>query len=58
VQLDYQDFFSTSDFRSGIGVGLRYRLPIGPIRVDYAVNPDPHDSESRSVLHFTVGMAF
>ena len=58
VQLDYEDFFSAEDFRSGVGIGLRYRLPIGPIRVDYAVNPDPRDSESRSVLHFTVGMAF
>jgi len=58
VQLEHADFFSTEDFRSGVGIGLRYRLPIGPIRVDYAVNPDPRDSESRAVLHFTVGMAF
>lgn len=58
VQLDHTDFFDDSGFREGLGVGLRYNLPIGPIRLDWGVNPDPRDSESRSVLHFTVGMAF
>jgi outer membrane protein insertion porin family len=26
---------------TAIGAGLRYNLPIGPLRVDYGVNPNP-----------------
>ncbi len=58
VQLQAADFFEASGFREGYGVGLRYVLPIGPIRLDYGINPDPHQGESSYVLHFTVGMAF
>ncbi len=58
VQLQAADFFEASGFREGYGVGLRYVLPIGPIRLDYGINPDPRQGESSYVLHFTVGMAF
>lgn len=50
------DFFR--DFRSGVGAGLQYLLPVGPARLDFAVNPNPRDGEDRWVLHFSVGMAF
>src|SRR6267378_2436876 len=30
-----------NDMRYAIGAGLRYKLPVGPIRLDYGVNPDP-----------------
>ncbi|MBV8901150.1 MAG: BamA/TamA family outer membrane protein, partial [Verrucomicrobia bacterium] len=26
---------------TAIGAGLRYNLPIGPLRVDYGINPNP-----------------
>ncbi|MEO6708986.1 MAG: BamA/TamA family outer membrane protein [Planctomycetota bacterium] len=58
VQLDHNDFFESTGFRDAIGIGLRYVLPIGPIRLDLGFNPDPDNGESPSVLHFTVGMAF
>ncbi|HUR28616.1 MAG TPA: BamA/TamA family outer membrane protein [Planctomycetota bacterium] len=58
VQLAHEDYFESTGFRDAIGVGLRYVLPIGPIRLDLGINPDPQSGESRSVLHFTVGMAF
>jgi outer membrane protein assembly complex protein YaeT len=48
------------DLRYGIGVGLQYLLPVGPARVDFAVNPD-RDTEMNEdlyVFHFSVGMAF
>ena len=32
-----------NDMRYAIGAGLRYKLPVGPIRLDYGVNPDPRD---------------
>src|SRR6266403_4301521 len=47
-----------SDMRYGIGAGLRYKLPIGPIRLDYGVNPDPHEHEDFGAFHFSFGFAF
>lgn len=46
------------DMRYAIGLGLRYKLPVGPIRVDYGVNPDPRDGEDRGAFHFSFGFAF
>ena len=44
--------------RYGVGVGLRYKLPIGPIRLDYGFNPDPHKGEDFGAFHFSFGFAF
>ncbi len=46
------------NMRYGIGVGLRYNLPIGPIRLDYGVNPDPRENEAFGAFHFSFGFAF
>ncbi|MBV9007646.1 MAG: BamA/TamA family outer membrane protein [Verrucomicrobia bacterium] len=46
------------DMRFGIGAGLRYDLPIGPVRVDYGVNPDPRPGEDFGAFHFSFGFAF
>jgi outer membrane protein insertion porin family len=46
------------DMRYGVGAGLRYDLPIGPIRVDYGVNPDPRPTEDFGAFHFSFGFAF
>ena len=54
----YEDYFDFPDFRYGVGVGLRYLLPIGPLRLDLAANPDPDDEEDEYVLHFSVGFPF
>ncbi|MHB8763649.1 MAG: BamA/OMP85 family outer membrane protein [Deferrisomatales bacterium] len=53
-----RDFFR--DFRSGVGAGLLYLLPVGPARLDAAVNPSPRvdRGEDRLVFHFSVGLAF
>jgi outer membrane translocation and assembly module TamA len=51
-------FFSTSDFRYGVGLGLRYNLPVGPIRLDYGVNPSPKEGEAMGAFHFSFGVAF
>ena len=52
------DFFS--EFRYGIGIGFQYLLPVGPIRIDIAYNPDPVERwhEDTWVYHFSLGMAF
>ena len=49
---------SLNDMRYGIGAGLRYNLPIGPVRLDYGVNPDPRPDEARGAFHFSFGFAF
>ncbi len=49
---------SFSDLRFGVGLGLRYRLPIGPLRLDAALNPDPRQGEPVGAFHFIFGTAF
>ena len=46
------------DMRYGIGGGLRYKLPIGPIRLDYGWNPDRRPGEDFGAFHFSFGFAF
>jgi len=47
-----------NDLRYAIGVGLRYKLPIGPLRIDYGYNPDRRAGEKSGALHFSFGFAF
>jgi outer membrane protein assembly complex protein YaeT len=46
------------NFSTGIGGGFRYNLPIGPVRVDYAVNPARRKNESQGVFSLSFGVAF
>jgi len=47
-----------SALRKSAGLGVRYRTPIGPIRLDwgYVIEREPGESPSR--FHFTIGYAF
>jgi outer membrane protein insertion porin family len=58
VFLESRDF-ALSQLRWTTGVGVRYRTPIGPIRLDwgYILDPQPGD-EGRSHIHLTIGHAF
>ena len=60
-------FASTTDFDltnllGAVGFGLRYRSPIGPIRLDLGFKLDRRELggklESRTALHFSIGQAF
>ena len=53
----YQQF-GLSDERYAIGAGIRYNLPIGPLRLDYGVNPDPRRYESFGAFQISFGYAF
>ena len=49
--------------RAAVGFGLRYRSPIGPIRVDLGVKLDrrilPNGTRERpTALHISLGQAF
>ena len=42
-----------------VGAGVRYRLPFGPLRLDFAINPGPRFAAERGwALHFSVGSGF
>jgi outer membrane protein assembly complex protein YaeT len=52
-----------ADLRLAAGVGLRYRSPLGPLRVDVGFNLDPQmypngTRERGSVFHLSLGQAF
>lgn len=49
---------SLDEIRYALGMGLRYKLPIGPIRLDYGFNPDPQAHEDMGAFHFSFGFAF
>ncbi len=46
------------EMRYGIGAGLRYRLPVGPLRLDYGFNPSRKGEEPMGAFHFSFGFAF
>ena len=57
LQPDLEDA-GFSDMRYAIGFGLRYALPIGPLRIDYGINPDPAEDDPFGAFHFSFGFAF
>ena len=46
------------EYRSSVGLGLRYITPIGPIGFLYGVKLNPMEGESPGRLHFSVGYTF
>ncbi|QIF05146.1 BamA/TamA family outer membrane protein [Roseimicrobium sp. ORNL1] len=51
-------FRRPEDVRYAIGLGIRYKLPVGPLRIDYGFNPDRREGEDIGALHITFGYAF
>ena len=52
-----------TELRPAAGLGLRYRSPVGPIRIDVGFNLDPREivpgrPERKAVLHVSLGQAF
>ncbi len=50
------DFFVGG--KSAVGLGLAYLLPIGPVRVDAAFDPQTAAGDTSYAVHFSVGTAF
>ncbi|GAB4540567.1 MAG: outer membrane protein assembly factor [Thermodesulfovibrionia bacterium] len=46
------------ELRYTVGMGLRYRTPVGPIRIDYGYKLDRLPDEGVGELHFSIGHAF
>ncbi|MDB5525688.1 MAG: putative outer membrane protein protective antigen [Rhizobium sp.] len=51
----YPDF---SDLRAGLGIGIRYATPFGPIRLDFAVPLNRYDDGSRFGIYAGIGQSF
>ena len=49
---------SLDDMRYAVGVGLRYQLPIGPMRIDYGYNPARKTGDASGAFHLSFGFAF
>jgi outer membrane protein insertion porin family len=54
--------FDFGELRGSIGFGLRYRSPVGPIRVDLGFKMDRREIRGRleppTAIHFSLGQAF
>ncbi len=49
---------SFGTIREAVGLGLRYKTPVGPLRIDYGFNPSPRGNEASGALHISLGAAF
>ena len=52
------DDYGLDDMKYGVCAGLRFILPIGPVRFDVAHNPDREPRERDWTLHFSIGYPF
>jgi outer membrane protein insertion porin family len=50
------DSFSFGDLRHGVGGGVHYRSPVGPVNFDVGFNPFPKKGEDSYRMHFSIGM--
>ncbi len=50
--------FKVADLKKGVGVGIRWFSPMGPIRLEWGFNLDQEDDEESSVWEFTIGSMF
>ena len=50
--------FGVTELRGSYGFGVRYRSPIGPIRLDLGFKIDRRPNESPRAFHFSFGQAF
>jgi outer membrane protein insertion porin family len=44
--------------KTGLGVGIRWFSPFGPIHIDLGFNPNPKKGEKQNVFDFTMGTVF
>jgi len=53
-----RDDFSLFELRGALGAGLRYRTPLGPVRLELGWNLDDPARRTKPILYFTIGNVF
>ncbi len=56
--IGFQETPNFNNLRYGVGVGLRYKLPFGPIRADIAVPLERRDGDADFQVYVSIGQAF
>lgn len=54
----FQETPNFNNLRYGAGVGVRYKLPFGPVRADVAFPLDKREGDSGFQLYISIGQAF
>ena len=52
--------FASGDYKSGVGLGLRVKTPIGPVNLDYGypLNDEPGEEERSGQFYFSISRGF
>lgn len=56
--IGFQETPNLTNMRYGAGVGVRYKLPFGPVRADIAVPLNKREGDSAFQLYISIGQAF
>ncbi|MBN9479625.1 MAG: outer membrane protein assembly factor [Bordetella sp.] len=56
--IGFQETPNLSNMRYGAGVGVRYKLPFGPVRADIAFPLNKREGDSGFQLYLSIGQAF
>lgn len=54
----FDRFKDITPLKTGVGVGVRWFSPFGPIHLDFGINPNPKKGEKRRVFDFTMGTVY
>jgi translocation and assembly module TamA len=53
-----EEYPTFDNLRAGIGVGVRYMTPAGPLRLDVATPLNPSDRDEAVQVYISIGQAF
>ena len=56
--IGFQETPNLNNLRYGVGVGVRYKLPFGPIRADIAFPLDRREGDADFQIYVSIGQAF
>ncbi len=56
--IGFQETPNFNNLRYGAGVGVRYKLPFGPVRADIAIPLDKREGDAEFQLYISIGQAF
>lgn len=56
--IGFQETPNFSNLRYGAGLGVRYKLPFGPIRADIAFPLSPREGDANFQIYVSIGQAF